>query len=860
MIIKSQNVAHSHNLATYLVNASHNESSVISNQGGLITNLGEFPPEHLIHSAVNEMEYLSGGCKASKKYLHAIINPPGGRELTAQQWNHAFAVYHQAHGLPKDLPFIESTQRFNSRLHKHRMYLRVHNGKAVTMSFSHKKNEAIARILEFDFGEKPTFGKHNVYAMHFIRDKMARQDVYEWMREHKMDQIELPEAKMTTGEYEQQKRTKISIEVVEHDLTQAWQTTETGSGFQKAINKKGYDLGIGRKGGYTVRDSAGGIHSLRRRLFIDAKGKTLTQILNQKLSDLQLQDIKEVKAPMKDDINKNEPNKPTEQPDPENLKVEKQRLQRWNAKLKSIDREIEDRETSLARREELVLERDLYLQELQKEIEDDQFKLADNIAAWENTLSEREQLLVWAENNFQRRSEAISKQEMDYNYNEKELAKEKEEISALKKQLRQRVDGSTNPEPPPLNGKSIQHPVAELNALRGTKPKDDQNRDNKQISEKDSTSKQSSIERKTLASLKLRHNWDRQNLKHKVSQFKKKEPETSEEDNSPMRPFRKSAAKSDNNQTRTEDPVKPELNLEPPPIKRKKYHDILLLQGSTQKHVLGSLDQTRAGLDVSQFSKKSSKIINGYHDRVAAAAQEQVSNKIEEYRSRYYQQIEPLNTRYKNDLASLLTKQRDTYQDHLRSEKGILKRMGFGLRQAGVMRLLKYMTNRDFRQDYLERKFERERAALKRPFQKQVNKIEKQLKKELRAEVKTIRRQQDKENKQLPKIRSQVRQEEFKMSLNREHSQITKGRMPEQKTTVDMPDIPELTTPQPLVSEKSLNEISTLAKDAQAQFNSDKPANDHNTRADSIIAKINSVRNNSASKHKNVPEIHPSLK
>ena len=860
MIVKSLPASHSHNLGQYLATGSEeNEESFITNQRGLITNLPVDAKPWLMHTAINELDMMAAANNNVKQHiLHAIINPDieTSTEMNRTDWRHAWTEYEAEYGLESQ-PFIEATQKKNNRVHVHRLYLRVNTetSEPIKLTFSHKRNEKVARILEFDLDSELVHGPHNRWVIKKL--KRQRPDVAKWLLAQRAHEIDRPQSRKTESEHKREVKRQMSIEKVEYDLQTAWASSDSGTAFQEAIGEKGYKLFIGRYNRPIVLDPEGTIHGLRRRLWL--KGTEGTKALDQKLSDLKIEKLEDGKPAINNDTNNNEPQKPKEQPDPEGLKAEKQRLQRWNAKLKSIDAEIEDRETSLSRREELVLERDLHLQELQKEIEDDQFKLADNITAWEERLSEREQLLIMAEKSVYKRSEDLSKKEQNYKYNKEELAKEKEQISDLKAQLRDQLDGSANSEKPPLNGQSTQHPVAELNALRGTKSNGKQNEGKKQKFEQDSPTKQSSIERKTLASLKLRQNWERQELKNRASQFSKEDPKKNENDKSPMRHFKKSAGKPHHRQTRTEDPVKPELNLEPPPIKPKKYHDILLLKGSSQKHVLASLEEKGAGLDVSQFSKKSAKIINGYHDRVAAAAQEQVSNKIEEYRSRYYQQIEPLNSSYKSKLASLLTKQKDTYQDHLQSEQGILQRMGFGLRQAGVMRLLKYMTNRDYRQDYLERKFERERAALKRPFQKQVNKIEKQLKKSLRVELQAIRRQQDKENRQLPKIRNQVRQEEFKMSLDREHSQITKGKMPEQKPTVDMPDIPELTTPQPLVSEKSLNEISTLAKDAQAQFNPDKPANDHNTRADSIIAKIDSVRNNSASKHKNIPEIRPSL-
>ena len=97
------------------------------------------------------------------------------------------------------------------------------------------------------------------------------------------------------------------------------------------------------------------------------------------------------------------------------------------------------------------------------------------------------------------------------------------------------------------------------------------------------------------------------------------------------------------------------------------------------------------------------------------------------------------------------------------------------------------------------------------------------------------------------------------MALDHDHSRVVQDKGLTQKALVDTPEIPELRSKQSLVSEKSINEISTLAKDTRSQFNTDKPANDHQARAQAIIAKIDGIGKQNGQTQENKPQIRPSM-
>ena len=410
MVIITLQISHSVNSALYLASGNdEHEFAEISGSYGLVTPLRSDSPSFHLLSAINEMHSrIPEGSSIKNMIAHGIINPdPSSPELTFEQRLKSWKTYECHQGL-EGCSYIEFTHVQNSRKHFHRMYLRIDEaGQAITMSHTHKKNELIARILEHDFGQKITIGKHNKYVIHKL-EEMGRQDVAQWMRSHQAAEVELPESSMTDGEYQQAKKSKVSIKEVSDYLTTAWKTSDSGQAFAAAIGEKGYVLAKGRDNGYVVLDEQNKPHSLRRRLKLDVKGKALTSELDKRLSGLNLEDVEIMKERRK---------KAAEEPQltSETLKAEKERLQKWNYKLKSVEKELAEKEYSQNYREDQILD--------------------------------REQRITSDEMNLAEREKALQAKEWNLTAASKKLAEDRRDVSKLKSALQEKAKATPQPEP-----------------------------------------------------------------------------------------------------------------------------------------------------------------------------------------------------------------------------------------------------------------------------------------------------------------------------------------------------------------------------------------------------------------------------
>jgi hypothetical protein len=101
-------------------------------------------------------------------------------------------------------------------------------------SFSRRKQQAAAIVLEKEFGHAPAPRHSN------------RQS-------------------LTKDERQQAKRTGIKVEDVKADLTAAWQVTRSGQAFKTVLEAQGYVLAQGERGLVAI-DAVGGAHSVARRI------------------------------------------------------------------------------------------------------------------------------------------------------------------------------------------------------------------------------------------------------------------------------------------------------------------------------------------------------------------------------------------------------------------------------------------------------------------------------------------------------------------------------------------------------------------------------------------------------------------
>lgn len=289
MIIKSSQRGYRQKLADHLTKTTENEK-VDFTDSRFVSAGGKNP----VHQALSVMELMSAPSSRCKNpFYHISVNPDDN--LNQEQWLKVWEIYEKEYGL-EDQAFVEVMHTKKGRSHRHRVYNRVTDeGKTLKISFNHPRNEKIARILEYEFHHPLTVGRHNRAVMNHLKAE-GLTHIVQWMEEQGAYHRSRPVAQTRPDEDQQQKRTKLDIEQVKADLRWAYQRTENGFEFLKAIATKGYMLARGNRRDYVIVDKTGNIHSPRRRLGVKAKE------LREKWADLtpeKLFSVEEVKSEQK---------------------------------------------------------------------------------------------------------------------------------------------------------------------------------------------------------------------------------------------------------------------------------------------------------------------------------------------------------------------------------------------------------------------------------------------------------------------------------------------------------------------------------------------------------------------------------
>lgn len=279
MIIKSSQRAGAKELALHL----NKEVDIDGHpQTVHITDSRYLLQENDLSASLQDMEIMSKVAPRCQKHLYHVSVSPD-TPMSAAEWDVFWETYETEFSL-QNLAYIEVTHdhlNHDRPPHKHRVYERVDTTleKAVELSHTKIRNEKIARILEYEFGHPLTIGKHN-RAIIFRLQEEGREDIAQWMKAGRAHQVDRPIAQKDHTDYQQEKRTQIPVEQIKTDLQTAWKQTDSGRAFAAAIAEKGYILARGDRRDFIIVDTAGGIHSPRRRLNVKAKD------IRQRLADL----------------------------------------------------------------------------------------------------------------------------------------------------------------------------------------------------------------------------------------------------------------------------------------------------------------------------------------------------------------------------------------------------------------------------------------------------------------------------------------------------------------------------------------------------------------------------------------------
>lgn len=238
MIIKGGPRGKGAQLAVHLMRTDTNETVNVFGRRGVYSKT--------VRGALQEMEAIAAGSKATRPLYHVSINPESDEILTPAQWQEAADRLEKALGLEGHqrvmVQHLKQGKAGDMRQHMHVVWCRidVNTMKAAHHSHNYRTHEEVARDLEREFGLKRTQGVHA-----------------------ERDGGEKPEKRPNTKESMQEAVTGWKKEDAKAMIAAAWNAGGNGAAFMAYLEKGGYRLAAGDKRDFVVIDPAGGVHSIR---------------------------------------------------------------------------------------------------------------------------------------------------------------------------------------------------------------------------------------------------------------------------------------------------------------------------------------------------------------------------------------------------------------------------------------------------------------------------------------------------------------------------------------------------------------------------------------------------------------------
>jgi hypothetical protein len=198
-----------------------------------------------IADAFREMEAVALATFCKNYFYHANINPRDDELLTAEQWQTAADTLERRLGLTHTARFVVEHVK-KGRTHRHVIWSRidVNAMRAVPMTDDYEKHQAVARELEKAFGLRP---EQSVLGKNRTAGKR-------------------PSRRPQTWESFRGQKSGIDVRELTKAITALYRSSTSGSQFAELIAGNGCALVRGKHADFCIRDSAGHLHSLLRRL------------------------------------------------------------------------------------------------------------------------------------------------------------------------------------------------------------------------------------------------------------------------------------------------------------------------------------------------------------------------------------------------------------------------------------------------------------------------------------------------------------------------------------------------------------------------------------------------------------------
>jgi len=261
VIIKGKARARARQLAAHILRRDQNERVSVREVKGTIA--------QDVRGALEEMEALASGMRTTKALYHAVISPAVDRRLTPEQMTLAIDRLEESMGFSGN-PRVVVVHEKKGREHIHVVWSRVdlEKRRAIPDSWNYMRHEQVARDLEREFGHER------------VQGALAERDGRE-----------RPKRTPTLAETRQAERAGFDKDAVTAELTELWQTSETGREFRLSVEYAGYLLAQGDRRSFVIIDPAGEVHALARRI----EG-VKTKDVKAKLRDVTLDSLPSVAA------------------------------------------------------------------------------------------------------------------------------------------------------------------------------------------------------------------------------------------------------------------------------------------------------------------------------------------------------------------------------------------------------------------------------------------------------------------------------------------------------------------------------------------------------------------------------------
>ncbi len=222
--------------AKHLTNAEHNERVTIIEFRNLAATT--------IADAFREMHAVALGTRCELYFYHANLNPRADETLSESQWLHAVDTLERHLSLINHARFVVEHHKVG-RTHRHVIWSRINAATmtAVKMTDDYAKHQLVARLLEKDFGLAGTLS---------VKDRGAAD--------------KRPPRRPKTWESFRGQLSGVDPWKMTKTVTAIYRGSHTGSEFAAALARTGCTLVRGDRVHFCIRDEAGHLHSLARRI------------------------------------------------------------------------------------------------------------------------------------------------------------------------------------------------------------------------------------------------------------------------------------------------------------------------------------------------------------------------------------------------------------------------------------------------------------------------------------------------------------------------------------------------------------------------------------------------------------------